>query len=193
MPTKTRTTSMTVTDSEYLSRREAAFFADISLRSVDKAIEEKVIKPQRLDALGTVLDGDDVLALAVIAKTGLQLQPKTKKQIRSWVHNARRHAPQEAQELSITDVLWIRFDNSSRAMARELDHYLKGRARYIDSNPAVHGGEPVIAGTRLPVRTVAERLSRGDSIDDLVEDYPGVPKTAFEAARIYAQSHPRRG
>jgi Protein of unknown function (DUF433) len=45
------------------------------------------------------------------------------------------------------------------------------------------GGEPVITGTRLPVRAVAERIKRGDTMADLCEDYPDIPRGAFEATR----------
>jgi uncharacterized protein (DUF433 family) len=178
---------------DHLSRREAALLAEVSLRSVDKAIEEKVVKPRRRRAGGVVLDRDDVLALALIARAGLPLQPRTKKQIRSWVPRLHRRTSPRTQELPLSDVLWIRLDESYRALAQQMDRYLEGRDRYVESDSEIQGGEPIIKGTRLPVRAVAERLNRGDSVDDLAEDYPGIPKTAFEAARIYAQSHPRRG
>jgi len=51
----------------------------------------------------------------------------------------------------------------------------------------------MISGTRIPVRAVAERLKGGETIDDLLEDYPKVPRKGFEAALIYARAHPRRG
>jgi uncharacterized protein (DUF433 family) len=191
---KTRTTTKTVAGSEYLSRREAAMFAEVSLRSVDKAIEEKVVRPSRSLGHGTVLDRGDVLAIALIARAGLPLRPQTKRRINEWVHGFfSEESFEETKELLLSDVLVLRLDSESHQLAERLYRYLKGRERYIEADPDIQGGEPVIKGTRLPVRSVAERLNRGDSIDDLVDDYPRVPKTAFEAARIYAQSHPRRG
>lgn len=197
MPTKTRartkSTAKAVGHSGWLTRREAAVLADVSLRTVDKAIEEKVVKTRRLGNVGTVLGGDDVITIAVIGRAGLPLQSSAKREIREWVHNLRPYASKKTQELSLSDVVVIRLDRASRDLAEQLNRYLEGRGRFIESNPEIRQEEPVIAGTRLPVRAVAERVKRGDTIDDLAEDYPDVPRKAFEAALIYAQSHPRRG
>lgn len=177
-----------------LNRREAALLAEVSLRSVDKAIEEKVVKPRRFPGRGTLLDRHDVLALALIARTGLPLRPQTKKKINEWVHGfPPEESFEEARELLLSDVLVLRADTEFRPLVDRLQRYLERRERHIESNPEIQGGEPVITGTRLPVRAVAERLNRGDSLDGLAEDYPGIPRDAFEAARIYAASHPRRG
>lgn len=178
----------------YLNRREAALLADVSLRSVDKAIEEKVVKPSRAAQRGTLLDRADVLAIALIARAELPLSRPTKKRINEWIHGfPPEEAFNEARELPLSDVLVLRFDTEFSRLANRLRRYLERRERHIESSPGVQGGEPVIAGTRLPVRAIAERMRRGDSIDDLAEDYPGIPRDAFEAARIYAESHPRRG
>lgn len=176
------------------NRREAAVLADVSLRSVDKAIEERVVKPRRSTRRGTVLDRADVLAIALIARTGLPLRPQAKRKINEWVHGFTSDEEfKETKELLLSDVLVLRSDTKFRHLAERVYRYLEGRERHIETDPQIQGGEPVISGTRLPVRAVAERLNRGESIDDLAEDYPGISKEAFEAARIYAESHPRRG
>jgi len=168
--------------------------ADVSLRSVDKAIEEKVVKPTRAERRGTLLDQGDVLAIALIARADLPLSRSAKRRINQWVHGfPAEETFEEAKELLLSDVLVLRFDAKFGQVAKRLHRYLERRERHIDSSPLIQGGEAVITGTRLPVRAVAERLRRGDSIDDLVEDYPRIPRAAFEAARIYAESHPRRG
>jgi len=51
----------------------------------------------------------------------------------------------------------------------------------------------VIRGTRISVRALADRVADGDTVDVLKEDYPEVPKQAFETALLYAASHPARG
>lgn len=179
---------------ESLNRREAALLAEVSLRSVDKAIEEKVVRPSRGRRQGTVLDRGDVLAIALIARAQLPLSKPTKRRINEWIHGfPPEEALEETKELLLSDVLILRFDAEFGQLATRLGRYLEGRERHIESRLEVQGGEPVIAGTRLPVHALAERLRRGDSIDDLVEDYPGISRGAFEAARIYAESHPKRG
>lgn len=189
---RSRASSRSEGSSSLLNRREAAFLADVPLRAVDKAIEEKVARPRRARLRGTVLGPDDTVAIAVIAKAGVALRPSMKKQIRSWTPTFREQIS-KASELALSDVVVVRPDSSLRKIARSVDRYLEDRERYIESNPEVRHGEPVVAGTRLPVHAVAERLRRGDSIGQLAEDYPGVPNRAFETARIYAEAHPRRG
>jgi uncharacterized protein (DUF433 family) len=196
MPTKKQTKSHARSrgegSSSLLNRREAAFLADVPLRAVDKAIEEKVARPRRARLRGTALDSNDTVAIAVIAKAGVALGPSMKKQIRNWTPTFRNQIS-KASELALSDVVVVRPDSGLRKIARSVDRYVADRERYIEFNPEVRQGEPVVAGTRLPVHAVAERLRRGDSVEQLAEDYPKVPKRAFETARIYADAHPRRG
>jgi uncharacterized protein (DUF433 family) len=46
----------------------------------------------------------------------------------------------------------------------------------ITSNPAILGGTPVFAGTRVPVQTLIDYLEAGDSLDDFVRDFPTVTR-----------------
>jgi uncharacterized protein (DUF433 family) len=46
----------------------------------------------------------------------------------------------------------------------------------VVSSPDVLGGTPVFAGTRVPVHTLIEYLSSGDSIDDFLEGFPSVSR-----------------
>lgn len=43
--------------------------------------------------------------------------------------------------------------------------------KHVVINPFVSFGKPVIAGTGLPTRVVAERYKAGDSIPQLARDY----------------------
>lgn len=176
------------------SRREAALLADVSLRSVDKAIEEKVVKPRRTSKRAAALDSGDVLAIALIARAGLPLRAETKRQINQWIHGFLSEGEfKEVRELLLSEVLVLRYDDDARELAERLSGYLETRERFIESDPDVMGGEPVISGTRIPVRAIAARVTGGEAIDDLREDYPQVPQEAFEAALTYARAHPRRG
>ncbi|HVX33820.1 MAG TPA: DUF433 domain-containing protein [Solirubrobacterales bacterium] len=132
------------------------------------------------------------MAIALIAKAGVSLAPSMKRQIRDWAPTFRRQMA-KASEFPLSDVVFIRPDSGLREVVRGVDRYIEDRERFIESNPKIRQGEPVVAGTRLPVYAVAERLKGGDSVADLVEDYPGIPRQAFETARIYAETHPRRG
>lgn len=43
-------------------------------------------------------------------------------------------------------------------------------------DPEVLSGEPVFAGTRVPVRTLLEYLEGGDSLDEFLENFPSVSR-----------------
>ena len=174
------------------TRREAALFAEVPLRSVDKAIEERVIKPRRVRR-APVLDSGDVLAIALLARARLPLSAKAKREVNRWVHGIVEDSADQLAELLLSEVLVLRYDETARELAARLSEYFENRERFIASDPEVMGGEAVIAGTRIPVRAVAARLDGGELLSDLREDYPGVSRAAFEAARTYAKAHPRRG
>jgi uncharacterized protein (DUF433 family) len=39
-------------------------------------------------------------------------------------------------------------------------------------DPDICNGQPILQGTRIPVRTILEFLSAGDSIEEVLEEYP---------------------
>jgi len=44
----------------------------------------------------------------------------------------------------------------------------------IQVDPAIMGGTPVFAGTRVPIATLIDYLEAGDSIDDFLVGFPSV-------------------
>lgn len=46
----------------------------------------------------------------------------------------------------------------------------------ITIDPEILGGQPVFKGTRVPVETLFQHLEKGVSLDDFLEDFPGVTK-----------------
>jgi uncharacterized protein (DUF433 family) len=97
------------------------------------------------------------------------------------------------QALELSDVIVLRVPEPAREIVAEAETYAADRDRFIESNPHIFGGQPVIAGTRIPVHTVAQRLDFGETVDMLAEDYQHVEPRAFEVAARYARMHPRRG
>ena len=60
---------------------------------------------------------------------------------------------------------------------------LKERVEII---PDVCNGRPVISGTRITAQTVLEFLGSGDSIDDVLTEYPSLSKDDITACIKYA-------
>ena len=71
--------------------------------------------------------------------------------------------------------------------------YLEARHVHLAVDPEILGGEPILKGTLITCRSVLGRIEGGDTLEELVEDYPEISKEAFEAALVYAKVHPQRG
>lgn len=56
----------------------------------------------------------------------------------------------------------------------------------IESDPEISRGQPIIAGTRMGVEIILERLADGRSIDELLESYPFLTREDIYAALEYA-------
>ncbi len=86
---------------------------------------------------------------------------------------------QEGQT-AMSEVLKIylhRIERDEKGLARQFFPYvLSGveesiQPRLILIDPTISAGRPVLAGTGIPTRVVAERHFAGESIDDLAKDY----------------------
>lgn len=56
----------------------------------------------------------------------------------------------------------------------------------IATNPKVMVGKPVIRGTRLTVEYVLELLAHGATIEEILEEYPGLEKDDIYACLLFA-------
>lgn len=56
----------------------------------------------------------------------------------------------------------------------------------IQSDPAVMMGKPVIAGTRITVEFILEKLSAGETIEQILEAHPRLTRESVLAALAYA-------
>lgn len=57
---------------------------------------------------------------------------------------------------------------------------------FIDKRPDTCGGEPVLVGTRVTVRTVLASLAEGMSIEEIVADFPSLSHDAVRAVIAFA-------
>jgi uncharacterized protein (DUF433 family) len=56
----------------------------------------------------------------------------------------------------------------------------------ISIAPDVCNGRPVVRGTRIAVQTVLEFLAAGDSVEDVLEEYPSLARADVQACLDYA-------
>ena len=63
---------------------------------------------------------------------------------------------------------------------------VKGMSERISIKPNVCNGRPVVRGTRITVQTVLEFLDAGDSVEDVLEEYPKLTRADVQACLNYA-------
>jgi uncharacterized protein (DUF433 family) len=56
----------------------------------------------------------------------------------------------------------------------------------ITLHPDICNGRPVVLGTRITVQTVLEFLAAGDSIEDVLDEYPDLTRDDVQACLEYA-------
>lgn len=57
---------------------------------------------------------------------------------------------------------------------------------YIERNPEVMGGKPIIKGTRITVELIMRKMAGGYTVEELLESYPHLKKEQIQASLEYA-------
>lgn len=175
-----------------LTRREAVEIAHVPLGALDKAIEQKIVTVHRRSERSW-LASEDVGVVALLQKMVLPLPVTIKRKIRRWVRETEPYRTENGSELQLGDALVVRWSPEVSATVHAAESYARLREQWIETDHSIKGGEPVIRGTRIGVRAIAQRIEHGDTVQTLTEDYPHVPAEAFQTAYTYAKAHPRRG
>lgn len=58
--------------------------------------------------------------------------------------------------------------------------------KVIISDPAIMMGKPVIAGTRITVELILEKLAAGETVDQILDAHPRLTRDAIQAALAFA-------
>ena len=59
----------------------------------------------------------------------------------------------------------------------------------IKRDPSIMMGKPVIVGTRITVEHILRLLGAGDSIDQILQNYPQLTADDIRAAQAYAADY----
>jgi uncharacterized protein (DUF433 family) len=84
-----------------------------------------------------------------------------------------------------------RLENEIRVLRRSLADQGLAASAYplIECRPDVCGGEPVLTGTRTPVRAIVEHIRLGDRVEDILEHLPHLTVEQIHAALDYYRGH----
>lgn len=58
--------------------------------------------------------------------------------------------------------------------------------QYISRDPKICGGQPVIEGTRVTLRTVLASLAEGAEMSEILADFPSLTEEAVRAVIAFA-------
>ena len=56
----------------------------------------------------------------------------------------------------------------------------------IQSDPSVMMGKPVVAGTRITVELILEKLAAGETVEEILDAHPRLTREGVAAALRYA-------
>lgn len=172
-----------------LTRNEIAEISGVSINAVNKALEQRVAKARRQRGR-TLLAADEAAALALLSELPIGLSIKFKREVRNWIV---KRNPARAEEFELSRALRVAMTANAADVAKRAFDYVKMREKYVETDWGKMGGAPVIRGTRVPVRTLAQLVAGGESREALSEDYPHIPEEAYDVAVLWAKGNPRRG
>ncbi len=175
--------------SPLLTRNEIAEISGVSINAVNKALEQRVAKARRSRGR-TLLAADEAAALALLSELPISLSIKLKREVRNWIV---QRNPAKAEEFELSRALRVAMTENAADVAKRAFDYVRLREQYVEAAPGKMGGTPVIRGTRVPVRTLAQLVEGGESPKELKEDYPHIPEEAYDVAVLWAKGNPRRG
>lgn len=164
----------------------------LALPAVHKAIEHRLINAKSLRdgrSVHRMLSKSHLIYLRMEA-TGLTSLPLASR--RQVARAIEQNPALDFMALSEGSVIQIQI----KAARKEVDTGLRRLARavsMVSSDRETMRGEPVYKGTRIPVRAIADMLSQGTAVDEILEGYPALTRDIVELAPMYVRAFPRRG
>ncbi len=179
-----------------LTIQEAAILAGVPKRRIEKDCEEGIVPRRKMKLWMRERNATHVPPHAVAYATamgslvGVKMEKKSKRLVWQRLRDRKRSS---FGVVELSPGLSLDLDPLVKEAWGRTRSYLDARRRYLVVDPEIFGGEPIIKGTRITCQSVLGRIEGGETLDDLTEDYPEIAKEAFEAALIYARTHPARG
>jgi uncharacterized protein (DUF433 family) len=166
---------------------EAAYVAGVSERAVNHEIDARILRPHgRKDR--RAVHGADLLYLGAVRDIRHQMAPALRRRMRAAIATA------VAQSRAVAKVaaFEVKISPLEQTARKNLAALERVKRDVIESRPAVLAGEPVLKGTRIPARLVADLVRHGTSRAKLRSEYD-LTREQIEAAVLFDRVTPRRG
>jgi uncharacterized protein (DUF433 family) len=183
---------------DFFTAAEAAELAETPPAAIEKAIEEGIIdvrkgrapkggaRPRRL------LSAEGVYYVAFLKRCDIHFSRQHKERLWTCFKETPANRLLRAK-WRVSPGIEIRPGELLAAVRDRVMWYVRARDRWIEHNPDIKGGTPVIKGTRMSVYAVHGRIAHGESINDVLDDNSDLPRDAIEAALAYARANPLIG
>ncbi len=157
-----------------------------------KAIEHGLIRPRRVKEgrfVRRLLSKSQVLYLLLEAK-GLRVFPlATRRRIAKAIES---DPSMGTLDISSERVIIVQLSCVRKQVEAGL-HRLAQAEGMVNADPELMHGTPVYRGTRIPVYAIADMLSQGASVEEILEGYPALTREKVKLAPFYVRAFPRRG
>jgi uncharacterized protein (DUF433 family) len=164
----------------------------LPLPAVHKAIEYKLIRPKWVregHSVQRLLSGSQAIYLRLEAR-GLRSLPLAAR--RRVARAVEQNPGIDVMAVSEGGVILIQCKSARKEVEAGLRRLTEAR-RMVESDSEVMRGAPVYRGTRIPVQTIADMLSQGTTVAEILEGYPALTREKVELAPMYVKAFPRRG
>jgi uncharacterized protein (DUF433 family) len=177
-------TSLTETS---FSVPEAAFVTGMTERTVHQEIDQKVIR-SGLDKRSRRLSGADLLYLRAVEPIRTSLGTSFRKRVRQAIVDAAQANSNRASVESFS----LQLDVIEAGLLGTFQQLERMKRDQIECRPDVLAGEPVLKGTRIAARYIADLAKQGASHREICDEFD-LSERQIEAAIVFDRVTPRRG
>jgi uncharacterized protein (DUF433 family) len=165
---------------------EASAITGLPVKAINKAIEKKTV-PAETSNSQRLLGRASLLCLSLESKGLKNFPPRVRKNVYRNVLGNPRVAQLREGEAVIIDIASARREITARVLQ------LRQAKRMVTRDPGIMGGLPVFRGTRIPVYPIAEMVTNGVPVPEILEGYPSLTETLIRLSAVYAKAVPKRG
>ena len=173
-----------------LTPGEAAAVAGVPIKAVYKTVGERLPKASLVRRSGQTLLTP---AAVVCVLLDYELPKDVPIKVRRFVYEELKKGASGRIEYGTKLFSYVVDPRTAAATVQDRMRRYQKAMQMIVENPEIQGGAATFKGTRLLVHPIAALLQQGVPEAELREDYPNLTPAMIEAARIFAQAHPRRG
>jgi uncharacterized protein (DUF433 family) len=169
-----------------LTLNEASYVVGQSSTAINRAVDRGIIRA-KLQRRGKVqlrkIGSPELRFLAIAGEVEKDLTPAARRK----VYEAVRRLPADAHLLSI-GIMEFKLADIDQRIAGRLQQ-LQDMKALVEEHP---DADPIIRGTNVSAYVIAA-LAQGETVAEIIDDYPGLTVGQIEAATAYAKVYPRPG